>query len=35
VKAFQETLITTDSLDVAAESEKLRAELQGLFDQDQ
>jgi multiple sugar transport system substrate-binding protein len=35
VKAFQETLITTDNLDVAAESEKLKTELQGLFDQDQ
>jgi hypothetical protein len=33
VKAFQETLITTDNLDVKAEAEKLRNELQGLFDQ--
>ena len=33
VKAFQEKLITTDGLDIAAEAEKLRTELQGLFDQ--
>jgi multiple sugar transport system substrate-binding protein len=33
VKAFQEKLITTDSLDIASEADKLRTELQGLFDQ--
>jgi len=35
VKAFQETLITTDGLDIKSESAKLKSELQGLFDQDQ
>ena len=33
IKAFQEKLITTDGLDVAAEAETLRETLQGLFDE--
>ena len=33
IKAFQEKLITTEGLDIAAESETLRETLQGLFDE--
>ena len=33
VKAFQATLIGSGTLDVAAEAEKLRTQLQGLYDQ--
>jgi multiple sugar transport system substrate-binding protein len=33
IKAFQEKLITTPDLDIPAEAEALRAELQGLFDE--
>ena len=33
IKAFQEKLITTGGLDIAAEAEKLETELQGLFDE--
>lgn len=33
IKAFQEKLITTEGLDIAAEAETLRATLQALFDE--
>jgi multiple sugar transport system substrate-binding protein len=33
IKAFQEKLITTEGLDIPAEAESLREELQGLFDE--
>jgi multiple sugar transport system substrate-binding protein len=33
IKAFQEKLITTEGLDIAAEAETLRETLQGLFDE--
>lgn len=33
IKAFQEKLITTEGLDIAAEAETLRQTLQGLFDE--
>jgi hypothetical protein len=33
IKAFQEKLITTPGLDIAAEAETLREELQGLYDE--
>jgi multiple sugar transport system substrate-binding protein len=33
IKAFQEKLITTEGLDIAAESETLKTTLQGLFDE--
>lgn len=33
IKAFQEKLITTPNLDIAAEAETLKATLQGLFDE--
>ena len=33
IKAFQEKLITTEGLDIAAEAEALREQLQGLFDE--